>query len=267
MLGIFSSLIATRVGAPLLLVFLVVGMLAGEDGPGGIAFDNYADHLPRRLGRACRHPLRRRPAHAALGLPRRPGTIADRWRPSGCSSPRRSPALPPSTLIDFAPAEALLLGSIVASTDAAAVFFLIRTGGLRLQSRVGSTLEIESGTNDPFAMLMAVILTEFIVAGHGTSLVGARPLRRRGGGDRRGPRRRRRLRPRRGAQQHPDAGRAAPALRRRERDPHLRPHLDNRRQRAPCRLSSPGSSSPTARRAPTPPSSASTTPRPGSARS
>ena len=76
LLGIFSSLIATRAGAPLLLVFLVVGMLAGQDGPGGIVFNDYSRHLPRRHDRALDHPLRRRPQHPALGLPRRARAVA-----------------------------------------------------------------------------------------------------------------------------------------------------------------------------------------------
>ena len=71
-------------------------------------------------------------------------------------------------VLDLEPTGALLLGTIIASTDAAAVFFLLRTGGLRLQHRVGATLEIESGTNDPIAVFLVIILTQYILAGGGT---------------------------------------------------------------------------------------------------
>ena len=165
-LGIFSSLIATRVGAPLLLVFLVVGMLAGEDGPGGIAFDSY--RITYLVGSV---------ALAVIlfdgGLRTRLSVFRGVLGPSmalataGVMVTATITGAAAYALIDFAPAEALLLGAIIASTDAAAVFFLLRTGGLRLQSRVGSTLEIESSTNDPAAMLLAVILTGLIVSGHG----------------------------------------------------------------------------------------------------
>jgi cell volume regulation protein A len=72
-----------------------------------------------------------------------------------------------SWLLGFSWLEGLLLGSIVASTDAAAVFFLLRIGGINIRDRVRSTLEVESGTNDPMAIFLTIALVEVIGSGEG----------------------------------------------------------------------------------------------------
>jgi cell volume regulation protein A len=162
--GIFSSLIATRFGAPLLLVFLVVGMLAGEDGPGGLVFNNYA--MTYLIGSVALSVIL-----FDGGLRTRLSVFRGVLAPSmilatvGVLITAAVAGAAAWAVLDLTAIEALLLGSIIASTDAAAVFFLLRTGGLRLQSRVGSTLEIESGTNDPIAVFLVIVLTEFILAG------------------------------------------------------------------------------------------------------
>jgi cell volume regulation protein A len=72
-------------------------------------------------------------------------------------------------MLDLNWTEALLVGAVVASTDAAAVFLLVHTQGLRLRPRVGATLEAESGTNDPFAIFLTLMLVEFISIGESSS--------------------------------------------------------------------------------------------------
>ena len=168
MIGIFSSLIATRAGAPLLLVFLVVGMLAGEDGPGGIAFDDYAaTYLVGMIALSV--------ILFDGGLRTRLSVFRGVLTPSlllatvGVVITATVAGAAGWLVLDLDPTGALLLGTIIASTDAAAVFFLVRTGGLRLQHRVGATLEIESSTNDPIAVFLVIILTQYILAGGHTS--------------------------------------------------------------------------------------------------
>src|SRR5205085_2312953 len=73
-------------------------------------------------------------------------------------------------VLDISWIEALLIGAVVASTDAAAVFLLVHTQGLRLRPRVGATLEAESGTNDPFAIFLTLMLVEFISIGQGSAV-------------------------------------------------------------------------------------------------
>jgi len=162
--GILSSLIALRFGAPLLLVFLVLGMLAGEGGPGGITFDDV--RTAYMVG------------SIALALILFDGGLRTRF------ATFRNVLAPATTLatagvlittlvtapvaklaLGISWVQALLVGAVVASTDAAAVFLLINARGLRLRPRVRATLEVESGTNDPFAVFLTLLLVEFLLAG------------------------------------------------------------------------------------------------------
>jgi cell volume regulation protein A len=165
LIGIFSSLVATRFGAPLLLVFLVLGMLAGEDGPGGLAFDDY--RLTYLIGSLALSVIL-----FDGGLRTRLSTFREAVTPAlllatvgVLVTASVIGAVAYALFAELSPMEALLLGSIVASTDAAAVFFLLRTGGMQLQRRIGSVLEIESGTNDPIAVFLTIVLTELLLAG------------------------------------------------------------------------------------------------------
>jgi potassium/hydrogen antiporter len=162
--GILSSLVALRFGAPLLFVFLVIGMLAGESGPGGIKFNDV--QAAYTVGAV------------ALALILFDGGLRTKAQTFRAV---RAPAVLLATvgvLITaalVAPAakwslglgwtEALLAGAVVASTDAAAVFFLVHTRGLRLRPRVSATLEVESGTNDPFAIFLTLVIVEFLLLG------------------------------------------------------------------------------------------------------
>jgi cell volume regulation protein A len=162
--GILSSLVARRFGAPLLFLFLAIGMLAGEDGPGGIAFNDYrATYLVGSVALAIilfDGGLRTK-------LARFRGVVAPALLLAtvGVVVTAVLVAVVARWVLGLGWHEGLLLGAIVASTDAAAVFFLLHAGGLQLRPRVGSVLEIESGTNDPIAVFLVVLLTEVVLAG------------------------------------------------------------------------------------------------------
>lgn len=158
-----TSLAARRAGVPLMLVFLAVGLLAGEDGLLGIEFDSG-------------------PTAYFIGTLALAIILFD----SGFETNSRSfrvagaPAVSLATvgvilttllvgaaahlLLDFGWIKGFLLGAIVASTDAAAVFFLLGAGGVTLRDRVRATLEIESGSNDPMAIFLTALLAELAVA-------------------------------------------------------------------------------------------------------
>ena len=162
--GILSSLIAMRFGAPLLLVFLIVGMLAGEAGPGGIMFDDIrTTYVVGSIALALilfDGGLRTRFStfRSVLGPAMTLATV-------GVLLTAALTAPTAHYLLGLNWTEALLVGAVVASTDAAAVFFLLHARGLRLRPRVGATLEVESGSNDPFAVLLTILLVEFLSVG------------------------------------------------------------------------------------------------------
>ena len=165
MAGILSSLIALRFGAPLLLVFLLVGMLAGEGGPGGLKFDDV--RTTYTVGSI---------ALALIlfdgGLRTRLATFRNVLAPAvtlatvGVLITTVLTAPVAKFVLGIGWIQALLVGAVVASTDAAAVFFLINAGGLRLRPRVRAILEVESGTNDPFAVFLALLLVEILAVGN-----------------------------------------------------------------------------------------------------
>lgn len=160
LLAAFSSLLAFRFGAPLLLLFLVIGLFAGVDGL-GIQFDNFG--MAYVVGSL---------ALAVILFDSGYGTSLQSFRLSA------GPALTLATvgvllttvlfgfaahfLLGFTYLEGMLLGAILGSTDAAAVFFLLRIGGINIRDRVRSTLEVESGTNDPMAIFLTIALVTLI---------------------------------------------------------------------------------------------------------
>jgi cell volume regulation protein A len=167
MAGILSSLLALRFGAPLLLVFLLIGMVAGDAGPGHLNFDDV--RTTYLVG------------SVALALILFDGGLRTRFQSIRAVL---APSMVLATIgvlltalitapvaryaLDLNWTEALLVGAVVASTDAAAVFLLVHSQGLRLRPRVGATLEAESGTNDPFAVFLTLMLVELISSGAGS---------------------------------------------------------------------------------------------------
>lgn len=158
----FSSLIAFRFGAPLLLLFLGIGLASGTDGL-GIQFDN-----PELAYFVCSLAL------AVILFESGYGTPLSMLRQAAAPALTLATAGVLLTTAIFGTAahyltsldwiESSLLGAAVASTDAAAVFFLLRAGNINLRDRLRSTLEIESGTNDPIAIFLTLTLVAVLAS-------------------------------------------------------------------------------------------------------
>jgi potassium/hydrogen antiporter len=160
--GIASSKFSSRLGLPVLVLFLLLGMVAGEEGVGGIAFDNFgAAHVIGTLALAF--------ILFDGGLQTRASALRESWKPASLLA--TAGVLVTSVVTGVAAAhilgipllEGILLGSIVGSTDAAAVFSVLRSKGLHLRRRLGATLEVESGSNDPMAIFLTIGLLEVLL--------------------------------------------------------------------------------------------------------
>ena len=163
LLSIFAGLFSARFGAPLLLVFLGLGMLAGAQGPGHILFRDFpAAYLIGSVSLAI--------ILFDGGLRTDPGAIQRALWPSvalatvGVIATAAIVGAAAVLLFSTSWIRGLLVGAIVAPTDAAAVSALLHLRGLELRARVAGTLELESGFNDPTSILLTVLLVSLLLA-------------------------------------------------------------------------------------------------------
>ena len=162
LVSVLASKASEWMGVPALLIFLVIGMLSGSEGPGGIWFDNIA--LAQMVGTL------------ALAYILFSGGMDTDWkvvkpvlRPAGLLA--TVGVLLTAVLVSvvavvflgFSWMEGLLLGSVMSSTDAAAVFSILRSRSIRLKGRLQPLLELESGSNDPMAVFLTVITIRLIL--------------------------------------------------------------------------------------------------------
>jgi cell volume regulation protein A len=149
-------------GMPVLVMFLGLGMLAGSEGIGGIAFEDY--YLSYAIGTFALAVIL-----FSGGLSTPFHAVRDAWKPAsvlatlGVLITASITGVAAAWILKIDLKQGLLLGAIVGSTDAAAVFSILRTGGVHLRRRLSDTLEVESGSNDPMAIFMTVGLIQILI--------------------------------------------------------------------------------------------------------
>lgn len=162
LVGIASSKFSSRLGLPVLVLFMVVGMLAGSDGIGGIEFENYG--LAHGIGTVALAIILfdggLRTTLEAFRLVLAPAVILATL---GVLVTALITGAAASWIADVPLLHGLLLGSIVASTDAAAVFAVLRGKGVNLKKRIASLLEVESASNDPMAIFLTVGVLQILL--------------------------------------------------------------------------------------------------------
>lgn len=174
LISVLISRVSDRFGIPALLFFLALGMLAGSDGPGGIYFDDPA--LTQFVG------------IIALNLILFAGGLETEWkevRPVlkygiilstlGVFITAIVVGIIAQYLLGFSLLQGLLLGAIVSSTDAAAVFSILRSKSLGLKGHLRQLIELESGSNDPMAVFLTVGIIQLLTRPdiQGTGLFGS----------------------------------------------------------------------------------------------
>src|SRR3954470_15543138 len=157
-ISVIFSRASQRTGIPIALLFIVVGMLAGSEGLGHIPFDDY--RFAFRVGVVALALIL---FDGGLNTPL--ATVRKAAAPAGVLATVgvAGTAVLVATVahaLGLGWREALLIGAVVSSTDAAAVFAVLRGSGLQLKRRVGVTLEVESGINDPVAVILTTVLTQ-----------------------------------------------------------------------------------------------------------
>ena len=159
--SVLLSRASGRTGTPVALAFLLIGIAAGSEGIGGIAFENYG--LAYRLGTVALTLILfdggLNTSLAAVRKYARPAAVLATIGVVGIALVVAAGA----RWLGIAWPIALLLGAVVSSTDAAAVFSVLRNAGVSLKRRVGVTLEVESGINDPMAVILTTVFTESLL--------------------------------------------------------------------------------------------------------
>ncbi len=159
-ISVMFSRASIRLGLPLTLIFLSIGMLAGADGLGGIAFENYGQAFA--LGSVALAFILfdggLNTNWQAVRIVLAPGALLATVGVLGTASLMAVGG----HLLGLTWSEAWLIGAIVSSTDAAAVFSVLRASDVSLKKRVGTTLELESGLNDPVAFILTGVVIQVV---------------------------------------------------------------------------------------------------------